>query len=328
MKFALSGYGDRFQKTLALYSFNQNCLHKEWETAVQNPSFVCFGDGYLFTITETEDWAKVYCYGLVDGCYHLLNERELPGGSLCHITYSSKNKTLYGACYESGTIFAIQVKEGVFGEILHNEIQYGSDPTVPTRAHCVLVNRAENELITVNIALDQVCFYEIYQGRLTLSKVLEVPKGTGPRHCVLSKQEDYLYIITEYSNEILVYENMQEKKLLQRISTLSEDFTGSSNCSTLCFSTDYRYLYAANRGADTITLFRVEDNGLLTRRKEASCGGTHPRHMMISKDGQYLLICNQGSDNVAIYTLDRETGELGAMVSNLEFAAPSGVAEE
>jgi 6-phosphogluconolactonase len=328
MNFLLSGYGSKPENTLALYSLKQdNTVTKEWEDSIDNASFVCQGDGYLFTVTEAEEYAWVYIYQRFQNGYQLSDQRQLEGGSLCHIAYSSKNKALFGACYGTGTVFSIRIREGKFEEILFHDILQGTDPSTLTRAHCVLLNHQENVLAVTNIALDQIYYFNVTEGELVLSQVVETPKGVGPRHALYSTEEKYLYIITEYSNEILVYANDGRKQLLQRISTLPENYSGTSYCSTLCFSKNGAYLYAANRGADTITLFIVLEDGKLNKITEYDCGGHHPRHMIVSNNGGYLVVCNQNSDNVVFFSLDTENGFIVSKLATTEFAVPSGVLE-
>ncbi|MGB4660560.1 MAG: beta-propeller fold lactonase family protein, partial [Mobilitalea sp.] len=322
-------YGIESENTVVLYHIEDNGTARVlWQDSIANASFVCTGEDYLFTITEEEDYAEIYLYRQTGDSYQFLDSKRIEGGLLCHIAYSPKNKALYGACYGSGTIFAVQVEKDCFGELLYHEIQQTSESKALTRAHCVLLNKAETQLITVNIAQDMICYYDISEGKLTYQHQFSLPKGVGPRHAVLSRDEKLLYIITEYSNEIFVYENFGEHGLLQHISTLSEEFKGISNCSAICFSKNHDYLYAANRGADTITLLEVEKNGTLIRRTEYDCGGKHPRHMMISKDGNYLVINNQNSNNVAIDILDNISGAIRTQFLSIEFAAPSGVVEQ
>jgi 6-phosphogluconolactonase len=328
MKLIISGYGAKPENTLALYSLKDEGIQALWRDSVENASFVCGGDdGAFFTLTEAADHAVVYLYRRQGAGYRCLDQRRLEGGSLCHIVYSSRNKALFGACYETGTVFSIRVEGESFGELLFQEIQRGSNPADMTRAHCVLLNQAETEQVVINIALDRCYFYEIKAGYLFLNRILEVPKGSGPRHALFSGDERLLYIITEYSNEILVYENGKEKRLLQRISTLSQDFTGGSNCSTLCFSQDGRYLYAANRGAETVSQLEVKEDGTLAWLKEYDCGGSCPRHMLVSRDGNYLIVCNQNTDNVSVFRLDTDNGSLQSMLTSVPFPAPAGVFE-
>ncbi len=324
MEILLSGYGKRPDNTVALYHYDgDDSISLKWQTSIDQASFLCEGDGYLFTITEEDDHAYVYLLKRIEEGYHLLDQRKINGGALCHITYSSENKALFGACYGTGTVFSIRVEQGKFGELLHHEIQEGEKIDAITRAHYVLLNKEETLLAAINIALDQVYFYNLNNGIMTPSGVLQVPKNTGPRHALYSQDETLLYIITEYSNEILVYD-LDSKELIHRYTTLAKDFTGSSNCSTLCFSKDGRYLYAANRGADSIVLFAVHQDGSLTLLGEFDCGGKHPRHMIISPDGSHLMVCNQHSDNIAIFKLNQKNGHIDQLLS-MNFPTPSGV---
>jgi len=121
MEFILSGYGSEPQISLALYGYEKDKpFNLKWQDTIEAPSFVCQGDGYLFAITEAEEYALIYVYRREGKAYHLSDRRKIEGCALCHITYSCKNKALFGACYGTGTVFSIRVSEGKFGEVLHH----------------------------------------------------------------------------------------------------------------------------------------------------------------------------------------------------------------
>ncbi len=326
MELIISGYGAKPTNTVKGFLLEEDgTFHERWQDSLENPSFVCQGDGYLFTVTENGDDAVIYLYGQKEQGYQLLDQKRMDGGALCHIAYSPKNKALFGACYGTGTIFSVRVEKDHFGAVLHQEIQ--QEGAALTRAHCVLLNRKEDRLITVNIALDCMFIYEVKEGYLTPERIIKAPEGSGPRHALFSEDESCLYVITEYSNEILIYDLRNKDRLIQRISTLSDQFNGRSNCSTLCFFKKHNYLYAANRGADTIALFSVGNEGRLRYLEEYDCGGLHPRHMIRSEDGNKLIVCNQNSNQVVCFLLDEEQGKIIRTLGSIEFAAPSGILE-
>ena len=324
----ISGYGSPEDMTLAQYHFESSGEYQRlWHNSIHNASFVTKSDDYLFTVTEQDDFCAVYMFKKQENGYELLDQRKLEGGALCHITYSPRHKVLYGACYGTGTVFAIRVADLGFGELIFSEIQHIGEEQELTRAHCVLLNGREDELLTVNIALDLLFCYQLKEGIPYLDHTIALPKGVGPRHVIFSQEERYLYIITEYSNEIFVYD-IEKEEFIQRISTLSEGYTGVTYCSTLCSLDSGRYLYAANRGADTIMQFRIDTDNRLIRVKEYSCGGKHPRHMMITENDELLIICNQYSDLVVAYHIDQETGGLTEKAFELAFGNPSGILQE
>ncbi len=324
--FVISGYGTAMEETVAGYRLDrEGKIHKLWQTQVEQASFVCRWDDYLFTVTEIDEYCMIYLLKRSNEVYSLLDHKKLEGGALCHITYSPKHRTLYGACYSTGTIIGVRVEEERFGNIIYSEVQHSSNSRSLTRAHCVLLNAREDKLLTVNIALDEIITYELKDGIPVLIERIVMPEGVGPRHVVYSGDETLLYVITEYSNEIFVYQ-CKGNKLLQRISTLPIDYQGTSNCSTLCISKDGRYLYAANRGADSITQFLVGSEGKLEWITDYSCAGKHPRHMILTDRNEYLIICNQFSNHVIAFAIDELTGEL-AQEFVIEFNKPSGIVQ-
>jgi 6-phosphogluconolactonase len=323
----ISGYGTSQEETIAGYQIDsKGMIQKLWKAQVDQASYVTRWEDYLFTVTETDEYCIVYLLKRNKDEYFLLDQKKLDGGALCHITYSAKHHVLYGACYTTGTVFGVQVEEDHFGDVIFSEIQHSPSHKSLTRAHCVLLNSREDKLITVNIALDEVISYELKDGVPVFLERLALPEGVGPRHICYSPDETLIYVITEYSNEIFVY-NTQGYQLLQRISTLPPEYSGTSNCSTLCMTKDGRHLYTANRGADTITVFRVTGNGELEWIKDYSCGGKHPRHMLLTDQDEMLIICNQYSNNITAYTLNGSTGELREKVLDFEFKTPSGIVQ-
>lgn len=66
---------------------------------------------------------------------------------------------------------------------------------------------------------------------------IQLDKGEGPRHIALYEELGLIYVITEYSNRIIIL-RQKDFKILQSISTLPQGFNGESYCSTLCFTKD------------------------------------------------------------------------------------------
>ena len=317
MKCIVSGYGAALETSIASFGERPTPM---WTDGIESPSFIAFGDDYLFAITENSYYASLYAYHRETvGVYRLTDRRGFNGGALCHIAYSPKNKMVFGSCYASGhVVYApFDTESGKFGDV-KTILQEGEKKS---RQHCVLLNAAEDRLFTSNLGLDAIYIYRIENGELIEDKRLSLKADCGPRHLRLSQDEKRLYVITEYSNEVLVYDT-ESWELLQTASTLPEHYVGASHCSTLCLSKDGRFLYAANRYADTIAVFDVDENGLLALKGSFDCGGRSPRHMELSPDGTQLAICCQDSDWVVFKRLNPETGMAAATVREIPFNAP------
>ncbi len=322
MKCIVSGYGVALDTSIASFGERSTPM---WTDGIESPSFLAYGDGYLFAITENSYYASIFAYHRETvGIYRLSDRRGFDGGALCHIAYSSKHKLLLGACYESGTVICagFDPETGKFGAL--QSIAQSGEAGVHSRAHCVLLNAAQDHVYTANLGLDRVYVYRVENGGLVEEASFATPEKSGPRHLRLSADEKRLYVVTEYSNEVLVYDT-QTMELLQAVSTLPEGYVGASHCSTLCLTPDNRFLYAANRYADTISVFAVDDAGRLSLRGTFDCGGRSPRHMEMSPDGSQLAICCQDSDWVVFKHLDPETGLASHTMREIPFNAPGCV---
>ena len=63
-----------------------------------------------------------------------------------------------------------------------------------------------------------------------------------------------------------------------------------------------RFLYASNRGDDSIVVFGIDaGNGTLTPVERVPSGGRTPRHFVIDPTGAWLFAANQGSNNITAF---------------------------
>jgi 3-carboxymuconate cyclase len=64
---------------------------------------------------------------------------------------------------------------------------------------------------------------------------------------------------------------------LQTVPALPQDFKGGNLCADIHISPDGKYLYASNRGHDSIVCFFIgQTTGKLTYRKHTLSGGREP----------------------------------------------------
>jgi 6-phosphogluconolactonase len=72
-----------------------------------------------------------------------------------------------------------------------------------------------------------------------------------------------------------------------------------------------KFVYAANRGHDTITAFRIDQkSGLLSEIECEPVRGSWPRNFNLDPTGRWLLAAGRDSNNLAVFSIDVETGEL------------------
>ncbi len=99
--------------------------------------------------------------------------------------------------------------------------------------------------------------------------------------------------------------------LIETVSTLPGDFTGTSYCADVHVSASGKFLYGSNRGHNSIVVFEINpQTGKLKLIEHVSTEGNWPRNFTIDPTGKFLLVANQRSDNVVTFSIDASTGRL------------------
>ena len=135
-----------------------------------------------------------------------------------------------------------------------------------------------------------------------------------------------MYLINELNSTITVFANNEQQgdlKILQSISSLPEQYPAGSDdtAADIHVSPCGRFLYASNRGHDSIGLFYINaETGLLEPGDWVKSGGRIPRNFAITSG--MLLAANQESGNIVSFRIDRESGRLIPTGNELEVTAP------
>ena len=96
----------------------------------------------------------------------------------------------------------------------------------------------------------------------------------------------------------------------QTISSLPAGYVGSNFCSEILVSSDGRFVYAGNRLHDSVGIFSVGPDGMLSFVGDEWTRGDYPRSFNFSPDGNFFYSCNQRADHVSIFRVDRKSGGL------------------
>ena len=156
----------------------------------------------------------------------------------------------------------------------------------------------------------------------------EVP-GSGPRHLVFNKAGDVIYVVSELDNtvSVLLFDIATKSiKRVQKISTLPSDFKGENGCAAIKISSDGRFVYASNRGHDSIAVFVVNqvDNTLST----VGIYGIHgkfPRDFSLDRSERYLIVACQNDNLINIFRRNQEDGSLEFTGTQVKVETPVNI---
>jgi len=182
------------------------------------------------------------------------------------------------------------------------------------KAHAIVADPS-NRFVFVPHTGPNAIFQFTFQantGRLAANAVprLTTPTKTGPRHLVFHPTKQVVYVVNEQGSSVTGYAldtKAGTLAQLQTVSTLPEGFTGTNATAEINIHPTARFLYASNRGHDSIACFTLNDEGKLTASGQVPTEKT-PRSFDIEPLGKFLYAAGESSGKVAAYRIDEATG--------------------
>ena len=140
----------------------------------------------------------------------------------------------------------------------------------------------------------------------------------GPRHFVFHPNKDFLYSVNENGSTVSAHKfdpGTGKLSSFQVISTLPDDFDNEKNTTAeIRMTQDGKFLYASNRGHDSLAIFSVGDDGSLTAIGHQPTEAT-PRYFDLDPTGTYILAVGQGSGRMSTYRINHDDGSLAPLAS-------------
>src|SRR4029077_5488034 len=151
-----------------------------------------------------------------------------------------------------------------------------------------------------DLGLDKVLVYKFdaAHGTLAAADAATAKPGTGPRHVAFSSDGKFMYVLGELESTVTVFANDKEMfRSIQNVPMLPTGFTGRNDAAEIEIHPSGRFLYASNRGHDSIVIYAIDaKTGKLTLIEDVPTGGKEPRHFAIDPSGNFLLAENQNTN--------------------------------
>ncbi|MHA6532288.1 lactonase family protein [Paenibacillus sp. BAC0078] len=302
---------------------------------IENPSYLAVNSpgSVLYAVSE-KDEGEIHAFAIEPGSKALrsLGSRQTHGGAPCYVSISPQGEYIFVANYMGGNVNVFPVNADGSLKVMSSQVQHeGSgireDRQEAPHPHSVIPDSSGERVVVCDLGLDQIVFYRVQDGKLIPHREVPLPPGSGPRHLACHPSGQWLYLINELNSTITVFANDEQAgnlEILQSLSSLPGQYAAGSDdtAADIHVSPCGRFLYASNRGHDSIALFHIEaSTGLLKPVDWVMSGGRTPRNFAII--GGMLLAANQNSDNIVSFRIDSENGRL--IPTGNELAVPSPV---
>ena len=298
---------------------------------VNEPSFLTLDrtQRYLYATNElgpsdrtVEGEVSAFEVNPSDGNLEFINKQSAQGNLPCHLVVDPSNKFLVVANYETGSVVVYPIKsDGGLGPMSDFVQHEGSGPhsrQVGPHAHSTNFDPEGNVLLVNDLGIDKVMAYRLDndQGKLTPNDPPStwIHPGGGPRHNAFHPGGRFVFVLNELDSTLMVFDYDRTRGSLEHrhtVSTLPEEFGGSSTCAEIAVSPSGKFVYASNRGHDSIAIFAFDEStGEIRPSGHALTGGKTPRNFAIDPSGRFLLAANQDTSDIVTFAIDPITGAL------------------
>ena len=127
----------------------------------------------------------------------------------------------------------------------------------------------------------------------------------------------WVYVLNELALSVSVYDydanagSMAPKQTIPTVPISQLAKLQFKSASEIRVHPTGKFVYSANRGHDTITVFGVnQTDGMLSVIEVENVRGATPRNFNLDPSGKWLLAAGQDSHTLASFAVDQDTGEL------------------
>jgi 6-phosphogluconolactonase len=297
-----------------------------------NPSFLIVHPNrrFLYSVSEDDRFqgrpsgaVSAYAIDPGNGRLTLLNQVATHSPGPCHLALDKTARWLFVANYAGGSVTEFPVQpDGSLGEnsafIQHRGSSVDHERQSAPHAHQVVPTPDNQFVLVPDLGLDEVLTYRLEPARGTLSPgdppFTRIAPGSGPRHLAFHPSGKLVYVANELTATVAVYTydaargHLQD--LVETVAMVPKDYIGPRSAAEIAVSADGRFLYASNRGHDSIAVFAIDPyKGTLTKIDYIETGGKTPRNFAFDASGDFLFVANQDSNNVVLFRRNSGTGK-------------------
>ena len=249
------------------------------------------------------------CRVQADGSLTVLARRDMPD-ALHYLTLTPDGGRLLAVSYPGG-----------FGLVLPVDGRGVGAPTARVEypnLHSCVVSADGGTAYLVSLGADLVAQYRLTGGALVplTPPTVATPRGSGPRHLILNREQTDAYLLTEFTGQVLHLRRAPSGTLtpagsvsavdpLKRLgrSRFGADPTAEHLIwgADLHLSGDQRWLWASERSGSTLATVPIGDGGAPADPTAFTATEPQPRGFAVTPDGQHVLVTGERSTTVSLY---------------------------
>ena len=274
---------------------------------------------FLYSVANN----KVSAFGInkKDGSLSLINEQTTGGKGPCYVSVDKTGRWAFVANYSGGNIAVFPVQRDGSLSAAKQVIDHQGSSVNPDRQkgphpHMITTSPNNRFVLVPDLGADKIFVYRFDDKKGSLQAndfpFVKAHPGAGPRHLEFHPGKNFCYVINELNATVSTYKWDPAKGILtelQTINTLPPDFKEFNKSADIHLTKNGHYLYATNRGHNSLASFRVQADGSLQAVGHHPSGGEFPRNFYVLSDSQ-LITANRQTGNMVVFDINPKTGEL------------------
>ena len=252
---------------------------------ISGPGFLAMHPGLprLYAVGSLDGKPCVAAYAITgkleNASLEFVNKLEIGDGGAAHVSVDSTGHTILTAQYGGGStgVFSLNA-DGSLKErtqlIKHvSDAKSNAGDQARSHAHWAGFSPDNRFAFVPDLGLDKVVIYKVDAAASKIGPHGSGPlaPGSGPRHMKFHTSGQWIYVLHEHDLKVTVFTYDAQSGTMtakQTIETVPRDELAkekAKSCSEIRIHPSGKFVYAANRGHDTITAFRVNsETGELT----------------------------------------------------------------
>jgi 6-phosphogluconolactonase len=257
------------------------------------------------------------------------------GGGIALLTVDPLTNTLLVANFEAGLTASVSLdaagRLGAVTSVVHDTGSGPSPRQLGPHPHDVVVDPTGRWALIPDFGADRVFVHRYRHGRLSAADApgYRTAPGSGPRRILFRPGGRVAYLLNELTADVHVLDwDARDGSLTARqiLSTDTAGHTGTTSAAELRYSRDGRFVYASNRGENTLVVLAADPRtGELTPVQYVPCGGSVPWSFTLHRGGRWLLVANEASNTVNVFAVNPATGTVTATGVSAAVPTPDGI---
>jgi 6-phosphogluconolactonase len=287
----------------------------------EDPTFLTADSGgdHLYVANRPDDGGMVVAYAINREMGTLTRLNAAPtygGGTPCYCSVDATDQYVLTAQYGGGTVSVLPINEdGCVGEATSVVEHEGSGPDENRQSephpHSIVPGPNNNYVYVPDLGADRIFVYDFRSDTGELKPAdcghTTVQSGAGPRHLDFHPTGEYAYLINELDSTVIAFDYDPRTGALDpltTVTTLPDVFDGENVAADIHVHASGNYLYASNRGHDSIVIYELDGDGLPNVLGTESTRGDWPRNFALDPAGAFLFAENADTDTIVSFHIE------------------------